>query len=418
MVESFRRTEAFREAAIEVSSTDYPADTTRYPVAVVPSFHSLKNLFSHSPQLNCLYFLVVLLPASLLWVLGRRLGGLDLPVGQPLRDLLRAYERADAVVAAGGCYLYTTSVVQGNVDLLINIYNFLFGVLLAKPVYLYAQSIGPFAWSVQAWLVRKAISKVRLVETREDVSRKLLDSWRLTTPVHAAADAAFLLSARAPGSDLEIAGDGLNQIVGMTVRKWFREREDQERYERTMAAFVDWLADERRSRTVFLPQVTFVEGNDDDREAARDVVSLMVHQNSVRIIGDELSPEEIKWLCGRVDIFVGTRMHSNIFALSLGIPTLAISYQHKTEGIMADLGLAEFVVPITGIRLAHLKDAFDRLTSQRAEVSEHLARIIGDIERNAEHGGRLIAEDFVSLENQEKRSSQTPALKSRERERS
>jgi colanic acid/amylovoran biosynthesis protein len=416
MVESLRRTEAFRTADIKISTTDFPADGTRYPVPVVQSFHSLKNLFSSTPDLNCLYFLLVLLPASLFWALARRLGGVDLPVGRHLRDLLRAYDSADLVVAAGGCYLYTTSAVRGNVVLLINIYSFFFGVLLGKPVYLYAQSIGPFADIFQAWMVRNALSRVRLVEYREEVSGQLLDGWHLPVPTHAVADAAFLLPSREPKGILDAGSDDRGPTVGMTVRKWFRDQEDQKRYERTMAAFVDWLADERRSRTVFLPQVTFTEGNDDDRVAARDVVSLVVHQDSARIIGDELSPEEIKWLCGRVEFFVGTRMHSNIFALSLGIPTLAISYQHKTEGIMADLGLAEFVVPITDISLNHLKDAFNRLVSRRTDVSEHLSRVIPDTERKAELGGRLIAEDFVILEDRAKPSGQAPTPRSSLRE--
>jgi hypothetical protein len=85
---------------------------------------------------------------------------------------------------------------------------------------------------------------------------------------------------------------------------------------------------------------------------------------------------------------------------------------------MADLGLAEFVVPITEISLTHLKDAFDRLVSQRARVSEHLSRVIAETERMAELGGQLIAEDFAGLESRDKRSGQPRAPSSSERERS
>ncbi|MCK5376749.1 MAG: hypothetical protein KAJ97_06690, partial [Acidobacteria bacterium] len=108
MVESLRRTGVFREAEIRISSADHPADAARYPVPVVPSFHSLKNQLSSSPSVNALYFLVVLLPMSLLWAVGWRLGRLDLPLPSSLRELMRAYARAELVVAAGGGYLYTT----------------------------------------------------------------------------------------------------------------------------------------------------------------------------------------------------------------------------------------------------------------------------------------------------------------------
>jgi colanic acid/amylovoran biosynthesis protein len=394
MVESLRRTDEFREADFLVSTTDFPADGEWYPFPVGASFHSIKNEFSRWPRLNCLYFLLILLPASVLWAVGKQLAGCDLPVGRRLRALLRAYADAELVVAAGGCYLYTTSAARGNVILLINTYSFFFGVLLGKPVYLYAQSIGPFTSSMQAWLVRWALSKVRLVEFREHISGRLLDEWRLPTPTRAAADGAFLVPARPPTYDLDIRGHGQKNTVGMTVRKWYRDLREQESYERTMAAFVEWLSKEREVKVVLLPQVTFAQGNDDDRVAARDVMALLDRQDQVRVVADELSTGEIKWLCGQMDFFVGTRMHSNIFALSLGVPTLAISYQHKTEGIMATLGLGDFVVPISAISLDFLKERFDDLVHRRREVCSRLSEVIPEIELQAELAGRYIAEDF------------------------
>lgn len=397
MLESLRRTEIFREAEIRISSADYPADSADYPVPVVPSFHSLKNRFSSRSNLNALYFLVVLLPMSLLWGIAWRFVRVDLPLPGPLRELMRAYARADLVVAAGGGYLYTTSAIHGNVVLLITVYSFFFGVLLGKPVSLYAQSIGPFAAPWQEWFVRQALSRVRLVEVREKVSRRLLNGWRLSTPVWDAADAAFLLQARPPDEDLEMVGTTSGPAVGMTVRKWFRNHECQDGYERIMASFVDWLAEERGAEVVFLPQVTFAEGGDDDRAAVRSVVSSVARHDQVRIVEGELSAEEIKWYCGRMEFFVGTRMHSNIFALSLGVPTLAVAYQPKTEGIMAALGMEDFVIPIEDLSLDALTDRFETLTRDEEEVREHLRRVIGKVEEDAKLAGRLIAEDFLNL---------------------
>ncbi len=397
MAESLRRTEVFREAEIRVSSADYPADTARYPVQVLPSFHSLKNRFSSSSSVNSLYFLVVLLPLSLLWAIAWRLGGLDLSLPWPLRELMRAYARADLVVAAGGGYLYTTSAIHGNVVLLITVYSFFFGVLLGKPVSLYAQSIGPFAGTLQAWIVRQALSRVRLVEVREGVSRRLLDGWHLPTPVQNATDAAFLLEACPPDGGLGIVGTRGKPTIGMTVRKWFRNPDQQVEYERTMASFVDWLVEEWGAEVVFLPQVTYAEGEDDDREAARSVVASVARHDRVRIVEDELGPEEIKWQCGRMDYFVGTRMHSNIFALSLGVPTVAIAYQPKTRGIMAALGLEDFVVPIEDLSLETLTNRFEALSRDEAKIREHLQEVLPEVEESAALAGSLIAEDFLSI---------------------
>jgi len=397
MVESLRRTGVFGEAEIRVSSADHPADAAHYPVPVVPSFHSLKNRFSGNPGVNSLFSLLVLLPLSLLWAAAWRLGRFDLPLPESLRELMRAYAGADLVVAAGGGYLYTTSAIHGNVVLLITVFSFFFGAFLGKPVYLYAQSIGPFAGSHQAWFVRWALSRVRLVEVREEVSGRLLDGWRMPTPVRRVADAAFLLTARPPGEGTWIPGASGRPTVGMTVRKWFRNRMQQATYEQTMAGFVDWLVGERGAEVIFLPQVTFAEGGDDDQETARRVVAAVARRDLVRLIEDELDAEQIKWLCGRMELFVGTRMHSNIFALSLGVPTLAIAYQPKTRGIMASLGLEDFVVPIENLSLETLRDRFETLSRQKAKIREHLERVICEVEGSSELAGSLIAEDFVNI---------------------
>ena len=401
MVESLRRSSLFRDAEIRVSSGDHPADSERLPVPVVPSFHSLKNRISNNSGANSLYFLLVLLPFSLLWAVAWRFGRFDLPTPGGLRELMRTYARADVVVAAGGGYLYTTSAIHGNVVLLINVYSFFFAVLLGKPVFLYSQSIGPFAGSWQSWFVRLALSKVRLVEVREEFSGQLLDGWRMPTPVQLTIDAAFLLKPRPPAEDLEFAGLRAEPTVGMTVRRWFRDREQQVRYEKTIAAFVDWLIEERRAEVVLLPQVTYSEGLDDDRETARNMVRWVNQKDHVRVVEDELSAGEIKWLCGRVDFFVGTRMHSNIFALSSGVPTLAIAYQPKTQGIMSELGLDDCVLPIEGLALEELQTVFDAMVGRKSEIRNRLGSTIPSLEVKALEAGQLIADNFAQWEEQQ-----------------
>ena len=398
MIESLRRTDAFQDAEIRISSADHPVDSGRYPVPVVSSFHSIKNGFSRNSSANLLYFLAVLLPMSLVWALAWRAGRLDLPLPSTVRGLLRTYADADVVVAAGGGYLYTTSAIHGNVVLLTNVYAFFFAVLLGKPVCLYAQSIGPFAGSWQRWLVRRALSRVALVEVREGFSRRLVDGWGLPAPVREVVDAAFLLGASQPGAGFDFAGATGGPTVGMTVRKWFRDDERQADYEKTMAAFVIWLIDERDAEVSFLPQVTYTEGGDDDREIARKVAAMVGRRGQVRVVEDELAAAEVKWLCGRVDFFVGTRMHSNIFALSSGVPTLAIAYQPKTEGIMSGVGLGDCVLRIEDLAPDALQRAFDDMVDRGPEIRDHLQSAMGGIEAQALEGGLLIAEVFAGWE--------------------
>jgi colanic acid/amylovoran biosynthesis protein len=392
MLESLSRTELLGDAEFRISSADHVNDARWYPVPTVPSFASLRNGFSRIAAANQLYFLSVLLPVSLLWALAWRLGRLDLPVPSRLRRLMREYAGADVVIAAGGGYLYTNSAIRGNIVLLVNLYSFFVAVLLGKPVALYAQSIGPFAGSWQAALVRRVLARVLVVEVREEISQRLLDTWKLSTPVRRVADAAFLLAARPLDrvpNPVEMVGE---PVVGMTVRRWFRDRERQATYEATVSSFVQWLLRARGGSVVFLPQVTFVEGSDDDRVVARRIAEDVAPNERVLVVEDELSAPEIKWLCSRTDVFVGTRMHSNIFALSSGVPAVAIAYQPKTTGIMADLGLEEWVVSIEGLDPGELQRVFDALVSRRDEVHDQLTRVMPSVREAAFDAGQIIAE--------------------------
>jgi colanic acid/amylovoran biosynthesis protein len=394
MIEALRRTTTFADAEIRLSTADHPADGAWYPVPTVASFQSLRGARTRRSGVGLLWFLVVLLPLSLVWAAAWRTLRVDLPVPRGLRGLLREIAGADFVVAAGGGYLYTTSALHGNVVLLETVLCFLIAALAGRPVGLWAQSIGPFAGWWQARLVRWALSKTALVVLREPVSRELVEGWRLPVPVRTAADAAFLLEARAPSGELAGLGAGAGRRVGITVRRWFRDPELQQAYERTMAELVRWLVGERDAEVVFIPQVTYADGRDDDREAARRVAALAGPTGRVRLVEEELAAAEVKWLCGRMDLFVGTRMHSNIFALSSGVPALAIAYQPKTLGIMATLGLEPWVLGIDRLSAGELRRRVDALLAGAPEIRVRLAEVMPAVRADALEAGRLIAEAY------------------------
>ncbi len=312
MLNGFART-TLRGATVSIASADYPDDCTQYEVPVVPSFFSLQRQLVAGRKLGRLYFLTLLLPATCLWAFACRFSGWRLPPPPGLGGVLRPYQEADLIVAAGGGYLYTTSAVRGNIVLAMQLLTIMLGALLAKPVYLYAQSIGPFRSRFQASLVRRCLNMVQLVEAREAWTRRLLDDWTLRARTADAADGAFLLDS-VPAPDVLPPRHASRLRVGVTVRQWFRSQADQGRYERTMADFLDCIVQQERCDIVFLPQVTASALNDDDRDVARRTAQLMEHSNAVQLVEHELAAPRMKWLCGQMDCVVGTRMHSNIFA--------------------------------------------------------------------------------------------------------
>jgi colanic acid/amylovoran biosynthesis protein len=396
MVDDLRSREVFRDAEFTISSAVGPGEADGFPGTVIDSFQSLKTRLSSSPLLQGLGFLFFLYPLARLWIACRRVIGIDLPVWSPLRRLLRAHDNAGLVIAAGGGYLYTRSKRRGNVVLLTVISNFHCAALLGKPVYLFSQSIGPFAGRAQEWLVQRSLRGVRIVFVREDDTRRRLERWRgrrRMPAVHPSADAAYLLTAAIPPRDLPPSPFG-GIRVGLTVRAWFRDPEVQRHYEEVMGRFARWLSEEMNAAVFFVPQVTVITGGDDDRETARRVKAASGNSPDIHLIEDELDPAGIRGLCAEMDYFVGTRMHSNIYAMTMKVPALAVGYQPKTAGIMAQLGLERFVIPVEHLRLERLQEGFRRLQQERDAVVAALETGIPGLRQDARLASRLIAENF------------------------
>ena len=114
----------------------------------------------------------------------------------------------------------------------------------------------------------------------------------------------------------------------------------------------DFMVKELKKRLcvfVFIPQVTVSTG--DDTVIAEEIKNRLPekYQNKFIIKRDDWSPSEIKSLIANMDYFVGTRMHSNIFATSMCVPTTAIAYEKKTNGIMETVGLENYIIEIDDI---------------------------------------------------------------------
>lgn len=97
---------------------------------------------------------------------------------------------------------------------------------------------------------------------------------------------------------------------------------------------------------------------------------------------DDWSPIEIKGLINNFDIFVGTRMHSNIFATSMGVPTVAIAYEKKTNGIMETVGLDNYVEEIDTIKSSTLIEKIDSCLANKEKIRTHLEKRILEIRKD------------------------------------
>jgi colanic acid/amylovoran biosynthesis protein len=407
---------AFPEGRLVLAANDGESFRTRYPdLEVVDSFFA----WTHHPRQRrggqrwLLWLLTVWsLLLALLTALLYRLGGryLPLPLLAVHAQTLRAYADADMVVSCPGNLLYSRSY-KGGVTFLFPLFTIAYAQLLGKPLYIMPQTIGPLERAWERRLVALLLKRVRIIMVREPASLELLAAIGVErSRCHLIPDLAFLFRGADVGEGRRLLTDHLGiartdldgPLVGVTVLNWGAQQPGfhrQAAYEQAVAQAIGGFLRKYNGRAILFPQVCGPTAADDDRTPSRRVQALLADPHSagrVSLIAEEWAPESLHAAYGQTDLFVGSRLHSNIFALTHHVPVVAIAYQMKTVGVMRALGLEPYVINIEAVTGDNLSAAMEAAWRERAVLRRAIAARVEALQAEALHAGQLIAADFAA----------------------
>lgn len=296
-------------------------------------------------------------------------------------------------------------VVDLSGDMLTEDYGLLVGyshmlplmqaLLLGKPLFVCAQSIGPFN-RLEA-LAKAVLSRAAMVTVREHISEQLVRGLGLDSDkCRKTADLAFLLEPAKEDRTLELLEyEGIPPCppkrvrLGVSVSALLSNRNNRHLKNglgslSTLASALDVLATECDIEFMLVPHVFGPRDKADDRHACLALTQEMT--TPVHMINGEYRPEELKGIIATCDAFVGCRMHANIAALDSEVPTLAIGYSHKTAGIMGELGVPEWVVPVESLKVSTFLPMLRRLLDEREAYKDTLKdRLPGIRDRSIEN---------------------------------
>ena len=95
--------------------------------------------------------------------------------------------------------------------------------------------------------------------------------------------------------------------------------------------------------------------------------------------------EELIGMLGSMELVVGMRLHSLIFATAGGAPVVGISYDVKVDSFIKDIG-SEFCIPMDELTTEGLKAYIDAVMAQpesRAEEAQTRLKAMEHINREA-----------------------------------
>jgi colanic acid/amylovoran biosynthesis protein len=365
----------FKDSAIKISSQEDPVKR--------PVFESWENIGSFTqyvsePSIGKARRLIrILVTLTMpLFLLINKGGGVVKLLPKPIQKQLFYYRKSDIVISMGGGYLNGNSTLLATLGLYLMLLPLIISQRLTKCTICAPQSIGTFGTVTQKLLVVHSLKNANLILTRESTTKNLLEKLSIIHNVKTSVDSGFLLQAtQAIDLRKELGIPPKSILVGITVRSWL-DSHKQSKYESAIAQTIDHLVKNPKLHVVFIPQVTSALGGDDDRITGQKVYQHINNSEHVHLIEEDYDHYQIKALYNNLDALIGTRFHSVIFSLTSYIPAIAIEYEHKTSGIMRDLGLEEWVIKIEDITADILESKTDELLKTKKTYEAYLRAVI------------------------------------------
>lgn len=256
---------------------------------------------------------------------------------------------------------------------------YLLSIFLAKKagcrVLMYGCGIGPVSVPANRRQAARVINRcVDAITLREDLSAEELKSMGVTQPkVYVTADPALLLQPGSPGAvDGFLLSNNLDpngSYALFVLRPW-------KGFEKKKQAFVE--AANYVNQTYGLTPVFFALEPGRDVAPCREVAAAL----SCKSVLVEAPYDEmlIIGMMKKMRVVVSMRLHTLIFASSVGAPLVAVSYDPKVTGFMHYIGQKHCVYfdDVTGENLCALTDA--ALSERQAYDVRHLQQLVKENE--------------------------------------
>ncbi len=246
--------------------------------------------------------------------------GVDATARWNMRAVRDAIGRADVVLSGGGGLLQTATSARSALYYASILRE---AVKQHRKSMIFAQSIGPLDF-LGKFVVKRMCRNVDRATVRDARSLKLLSSLLPGMPIERTADPVFLYDLP---EDVDVRAEGLGgqpyAIVSVRKASGFKDGIA------TIARAVDALYDRHGIRSAFLPL-----GGAGDAEVSTTVIRSCA---SAPMLLPECPLPHAAAIIRGARVLVGMRLHALVLAARFAVPFLAIPYDPKIGGLLADL---------------------------------------------------------------------------------
>jgi polysaccharide pyruvyl transferase CsaB len=247
-----------------------------------------------------------------------------------------------------------------------------------KTVY-YAQGAGPLNKGWSRKLTALSLNRFELLGVRDQGSKDLLKNSGVKKEIELTVDPVFALYDPLNNKRQQIKG----QIeVGISVRPWSVD------YLTELAEALNQFAHGKNIKYILFPMH---QGSDDQ-------ISLQLQDKleaETEICELPQKPEAALNSFSQLDLFVGVRLHSLIFALLNQVPLLALSYDPKIEGLMAELDYLP-LIKLEDLKAAEAAERLEAIFAERYSLRKKIKEFLQQKKTEAKNFAELVLEEVES----------------------
>jgi polysaccharide pyruvyl transferase WcaK-like protein len=269
--------------------------------------------------------------------------------------------------------------------------------LTGKPFIMLPQTYGPFKSSMSRILSRKILNQAEMIYSRDQEGLAVVEGLiGKSDKTELCPDVAFVLDAIRPDTaqtkKIEHLKANGKQLIGLNISGLLYNGGYTQNnmfglacdYPLLVKNIVSYFAQQENHCVLLVPHVVpedFAVENDYD--ACKKVFQSLLpdEQQRVIVLDCDYDQNQIKYLIGLCDFFMGARMHATIAALSQCIPAVGMAYSRKFAGVFDTAGVADCVIDMRQLDEEQILKRNEGLYRAKEDTRRQLTKMIPAVKK-------------------------------------
>lgn len=269
-------------------------------------------------------------------------------------------------------------------------------ILMGKELILLPQTLGPFNKRLPSAIARYIMNKAKTVYSRDKTGLEEMKGFMgnkySSDKFIFSYDLGFVLDPIKP-EKMELEGflekqregalkiglniSGLLAIGGYTRNNMFGLKVD---YTELVHELIDILINKNGANVILIPHV-FGENDESDSTICEKIYNELKekYRDNLFLVQRRYNQNEIKYIIGLCDFFIGSRMHACIAGLSQHVPAVGIAYSKKFLGVFQSIGAESLVVDPCKIGKEEIITRIIGALEKREKIKEELERKMPEV---------------------------------------